>query len=280
MDSDEEYEDEPLMGYSNDPGISRSKRRRRKDRSYEPNKSDDDDSTYDSDENNKHPGKDYKSGHSSRARTNFTNALLKVGTKSTKDSTLDKPVRKSPGLLLETAGRSLMQKASNSNSLLKTGSGGSSMLSSGATVGGLSFGLASSKISFGLYGGHLPVDHGSYTKTEDEDDSNSADNSSADAMKLDSGGSSTNKSEAAVPRQKVFSNWGGEFFKKNLDYRANTNKILEKMNMKSNGANDSGGGLRSILKTSEPSSSKRSLDSSGSSSSPSKKLKSSFFNYV
>merc|ERR1712088_193898 len=31
--------------------------------------------------------------------------------------------------------------------------------------------------------------------------------------------------------KKVFSNWGGEFFKKNLDYRANTNKILEKMNL-------------------------------------------------
>ena len=30
---------------------------------------------------------------------------------------------------------------------------------------------------------------------------------------------------------RVFSNWGGEFFKKNLDYRANTNKILEKMNL-------------------------------------------------
>ena len=31
--------------------------------------------------------------------------------------------------------------------------------------------------------------------------------------------------------KKAFSNWGGEFFKKNLDYRANTNKILEKMNL-------------------------------------------------
>jgi hypothetical protein len=44
------------------------------------------------------------------ASRTFSNALLKAGTKSTKDATLDKPVRKMPGLLLETAGRSLMQK--------------------------------------------------------------------------------------------------------------------------------------------------------------------------
>lgn len=31
--------------------------------------------------------------------------------------------------------------------------------------------------------------------------------------------------------KKIFSNWGGEFFKKNLDFRANTNKILEKMQL-------------------------------------------------
>ena len=31
--------------------------------------------------------------------------------------------------------------------------------------------------------------------------------------------------------KRIFSNWGGEFFKKNLDYRANTNKILEKMQL-------------------------------------------------
>ena len=45
------------------------------------------------------------------------------------------------------------------------------------------------------------------------------------------------KTTSDSARQKVFSNWGGEFFKKNLDYRANTNKILEKMNLsnKSNG---------------------------------------------
>jgi hypothetical protein len=29
---------------------------------------------------------------------------------------------------------------------------------------GLTFGLASTKISFGLYEGHLPIDHASYTK--------------------------------------------------------------------------------------------------------------------
>ena len=39
------------------------------------------------------------------------------------------------------------------------------------------------------------------------------------------------KTTSDSARQKVFSNWGGEFFKKNLDYRANTNKILEKMNL-------------------------------------------------
>ena len=45
--------------------------------------------------------------------------------------------------------------------------------------------------------------------------------------------------------KRIFSNWGGEFFKKNLDFRANTNKILEKMqlakpgqDLAQNGAND------------------------------------------
>ena len=107
------------------------------------------------------------SGSKANARTNFTNALLKVGTKSTKDSSLDKPVRKGPGLLLEAAGRSLLQKASAGQTGNKSGSSSNSssnLLSGGATIGGLSFGLASSKISFGLYGGHLPVDHGEYTK--------------------------------------------------------------------------------------------------------------------
>ena len=88
----------------------------------------------------------------------------RAGTKSTKYSSLDKPVRKGPGLLLEAAGRSLLNKAGGGSTLI----GGSSILGGGATSGGLSFGLVSSKISFGLYGGHLPVDHGSYTKSDDE----------------------------------------------------------------------------------------------------------------
>ena len=45
-------------------------------------------------------------------KPNIANALLKVGTKSIKDASLDKPVRKSPGLLLESAGRSLLQRRS------------------------------------------------------------------------------------------------------------------------------------------------------------------------
>ena len=110
--------------------------------------------------------RDSSSSSKDKSRTNFTNALLKVGTKSTKDSSLDKPVRKGPGLLLEAAGRSLLQKASAGQTGNKSGSGSNSssnLLSGGATIGGLSFGLASSKISFGLYGGHLPVDHATYT---------------------------------------------------------------------------------------------------------------------
>merc|ERR1719219_1936115 len=116
--------------------------------------------------------RDSSSNSKDKSRTNFTNALLKVGTKSTKDSSLDKPVRKGPGLLLEAAGRSLLQKASAGQTGNKSGSGSNSssnLLSGGATIGGLSFGLASSKISFGLYGGHLPVDHGEYTKPKSKD---------------------------------------------------------------------------------------------------------------
>ena len=45
--------------------------------------------------------------------------------------------------------------------------------------------------------------------------------------------------------KKVFSNWGGDFFKKNLDYRANTNRILEKLTKSAgsdqvNGSNSNG----------------------------------------
>ena len=151
-------------------------RTRERDRDYLPKTRDSDedeeeskDSNY-SDDDDGRPSKSF-------ARTNFTNALLKAGTKSTKDSSLDKPVRKTPGLLLEAAGRSLLNKAGG-GSTLNYKSGGSSILSGGATSGGLSFGLVSSKISFGLYGGHLPVDHGSYTKPKDEDNSDSRSDSS------------------------------------------------------------------------------------------------------
>ena len=107
------------------------------------------------------------------------------------------------------------------------------------------------------------------------------------------------KTTSDSARQKVFSNWGGEFFKKNLDYRANTNKILEKMNLsnKSNGNESSGGtvgtgtgsssGFMSMMKGSSAggggappgsSATKRPFESSEASNSPTKRLKSSFLN--
>ena len=87
----------------------------------------------------------------------------------------------------------------------------------------------------------------------------------------------------------MFSNWGGEFFKKNLDYRANTNKILEKMNLnsKSNGdsnnsasssAANSGAGFKSLA-NSAGNSKRSALEPAA--ASPAKKLKttaSSFLN--
>lgn len=76
---------------------------------------------------------------------------------------LDKPVRKMAGLLLETAGRSLMQKRSTDET----------SKSDPTKVSGLSFGLVSSKISFGLYEGHLPVDHSRYTRSSDDGESDS-----------------------------------------------------------------------------------------------------------
>ncbi|XP_059091696.1 eukaryotic translation initiation factor 5B-like [Tigriopus californicus] len=147
---------------------------------------------------------------------NFANALLKVGTKSTKDVSLDKPIRKSPGRLLETAGRSLLQKTSSSSG---GGGGGSSLFKlGGASL--LSKGENTNKLSFGLYGGHLPVDHGGFAKSK------GGINSDGDSQ------ASTEPDDTEKPsKSKVFTNWGGEFFKKNLDYRANTNKILEKMNL-------------------------------------------------
>ena len=152
------------------------------------------------------------------AKKSFAQALLKGGTKQvTKDPNLtEKPARKSPGRLLETAGRSLLNK-----------SGGGSML------GSLSNSEGGNKLSFSLYGGHLPVDHGGYNKPSSAD-------SDGD---LAGGGSGDAGNKPATSR--VFSNWGGEFFKKNLDYRANTNKILEKMNLGKDGGANSGAGAAS-----------------------------------
>lgn len=213
------------------------------------------------------------------SKSNFTNALLRAGTKSTKDSMLDKPVRKQPGLLLETAGRSLMQKRNSDD-------GG--VASKPSTS--ISFGLLSSKISFGLYEGHLPMDHSSYTKTSPSDDSRLGDSgletTSLGGLRTADGLSST---------KKVFSNWGGEFFKKNLDYRANTNKILEKMNLnvaqKTSNGDSMGadrfktslfGASRSFGTTqgiASGATKRPSIDSiSSDSSSPAKKMKSSLFN--
>lgn len=156
---------------------------------------------------------------------NFANALLKVGTKSTKDVSLDKPVRKSPGRLLETAGRSLLQKTSSN-------SGGGSALFKLGGASLLSKGENTNKLSFGLYGGHLPVDHGGFAKSK------GGQNSDGDSQ------ASTEPDDAEKPsKSKVFTNWGGEFFKKNLDYRANTNKILEKMNLIRDGGGGAGGAM-------------------------------------
>jgi hypothetical protein len=185
------------------------------------------------------PSTEHRESKSRQAKSNFTNALLRAGTKSTKDALLEKPVRKLPGLLLETAGRSLMQKRTTDEASTAAASKGP----------GLSFGLVSSKISFGLYEGHLPIDHSSYTKSSDDGESDSDRNDSAAT-----GGASARPSEVVsrpvsalgsgpapvlggASTKKVFSNWGGEFFKKNLDYRANTNKILEKMNLNLTGGN-------------------------------------------
>ena len=178
------------------------------------------------------------------SKSTFSNALLRAGTKSTKDATLDKPVRKMPGLLLEAAGRSLMQKRASA----EDGSG------EAAKPVGISFGLASTKISFGLYEGHLPIDHASYTKSsgdsESDSDRNDTNRGSESIASTDSGAGTISVLGGASTK-KVFSNWGGEFFKKNLDYRANTNKILEKMNLNlSVGSNNSGNASAATTKTS------------------------------
>lgn len=180
-----------------------------------------------------------KRGRFEHARSSIANALQRTGSKSTKESTVEKPVRKTPGLLLETAGRSLLQKSGK----ISCGSTIRPNFFSGSSVGGAttssslfdslnnsegginnsSTATTTAKLSFGLYGGHLPVDHGSYTK------------STRSETALDSGASADSAVEQ--PPKRVFTNWGGEFFKKNLDYRANTNKILEKMNLGSSGKN-------------------------------------------
>ena len=91
----------------------------------------------------------------------------------------------------------------------------------------LSFGT-NSGISFGLWGGHLSVDQ-------------SAGNSSLNSAFDDKPFSLLGKDKKDQPVKKVFSNWGGDFFKKNLDYRANTNKILEKMQLSKSALGDLNG---------------------------------------
>jgi len=223
-------------------------------------------------------------------RSNFSSALLRVGTKSTKDVQLDKPLRKTPGGLLETAGRSLLQRSASHNrpspaggGSLPTG-GGSSLIGAGVSSapgpsglsGGLGFGLGASsglldlasasavsspsaKLSFGLYGGHLSVGQGGGGGKGGPSKVGVAD-TSAPASSAVAGGSAGSDSDGADslgsaggtggykdapgggPKGgggRVFTNWGGEFFKKNLDYRANTNKILEKMNLGGGGGQSS-----------------------------------------
>ena len=178
-----------------------------------------------------------------RDKSSFANALLKVGTKSTKDSTLDKPVRRTPGHLLEAAGRSLLQKTTSKQQTAFD------RLTSGSNLGLLSSGSGSgipgshnsgttgrNQLSFGLWGGDLRVET-NYPKSAGSD-SDGGDSlhgagggSSAMAGSHLHGDSKLIQGSSNVMKSKVFSNWGGGFFKKNLDYRANTNKILEKMNL-------------------------------------------------
>ena len=158
------------------------------------------------------PPKDYKSS----SRTIFSNALIRAGTKSTKDSSLekekqksikeiltDKPVvRKTPGLLLQAAGKGLLNKAKDSPEEAPASMGSSPRRGSG--------------ISFGLWGGQLPVEQ-------------SIISSSFASSYDDKPGSVLGEDKKVESAKKVFSNWGGDFFKKNLDFRANTNRILEKL---------------------------------------------------
>lgn len=210
------------------------------------------------------------------ARASFATALLKAGTKSTRDSNLEKtggaklkdgsapasgqpgavgaeekkgPVRSVPGHLLQTAGKGLINFNRFTNQREKQLSDEfDEILKPKAPT-----------ISFGLYGGHLSVDRekearsiSSRNNSTDEDNfssslttsdllhSNSRQHTPPSASLVTS--SQVNKQPPEQHQQqeqttestntkRVFSNWGGEFFKKNLDYRANTNKIMEKMQL-------------------------------------------------
>jgi len=180
----------------------------------------------------------------------FTTALIKVGSKSFKDPQVEKPVRKSAGLLLETAGKSLLQRRMppaataadrKFNSLLGLGGANSGGLGNSSQPAQLSFGLAPEKISFGLYDGNLGVEPASGEPKEEKPDTeeDKTATSSSTSLSTAANGGNPAKSPASTTTastKRVFSNWGGAFFKKNLDYRANTNKILEKMSMASSSA--------------------------------------------
>ena len=136
---------------------------------------------------------------------------------------VEKPlVRKTPGLLLQTAGTGLLNKAAGTKTKELLGEEGEKEGGQGLTFG------ASSGISFGLWGGHLSVDQ-------------SAGHSSISSAYDDKPFSLLGKDKKDQPTKKVFSNWGGDFFKKNLDFRANTNKILEKMQLSKTALGDLNG---------------------------------------
>ena len=182
----------------------------------------------DSDEAYK-PPREYKSGGQ---RTAFSNALIRAGTKSTKDSSLEKEkqksikeilsekpvVRKTPGLLLQSAGKGLLNRTKEVAK--EDNKEDEPILSRG-----------SSGISFGLWGGHLPVEPSIISTSL----------SSAYDDKPFTNLSKEKKEEAT---KKVFSNWGGDFFKKNLDFRANTNRILEKLSKSVTDVNGSTNGSK------------------------------------
>lgn len=114
------------------------------------------------------------------------------------------PVRRTAGLLLQAAGKGLLnlnRREREEDELFKP---------------------PSSCISFGLYGGHLPVD----------EEGGAATNLHLDDRPYIAMMDHQKPTDSA---KKIFSNWGGEFFKKNLDFRANTNKILEKMQLNKTG---------------------------------------------